>query len=202
MRRIAGLLTVMVLVAAPPPSAWAGDAETIEAINQAAAKLDRAFEQQDAATIKQLMTPDHVAVTPYYDGPQSIDDQIASLPDLKYGQTILGEVAVRVLDPTLAQRSFSAELDGTFMGRPSGAWRCQPFGEIGATTLDFTVPTADKSHAEIGRLDFKLTYDAASKSLRGTATLYFVPLGQDPLAVGELKDGGQFDITGQRVAAP
>jgi hypothetical protein len=38
--------------------------------------------------------------------------------------------------------------------------------------------------------------------LNGTATLYLVPLGQDPLAAGELKDGRQFDITGQRVAAP
>lgn len=293
MRRIAGLLSLVVLIAAPLSAAWAGDAETVEAINQAAAKLDRAFEQQDAATIKQLMTADHVAVTPYYDGPQSIDDQIASLPDLKYEQTNLGEVDVALLGADLAQRSFSAALDGTFKGKPiprqvfvselwvkgeggwqekfyqvtamrhagkhgackgvagtyltknvmkdgsaggftsrslitlgrgglvlftdsgeggeagfapftdgRGAWRCLPTGEIGATTLDFTVPTADKARAEIGRLDFKLTYDAAGKTLTGTATLYLVPLGQDPLVAGELKDGRQFDITGQRVVAP
>jgi hypothetical protein len=239
------------------------------------------------------MTPDHVAVTPYYDGPQSIDDQIASLPDLKYEQTNLGEVAVALLGPDLAQRSFSAALDGTFKGKPiprqvfvselwvkgeggwqekfyqvtamrhagkhgacrgvagtyltknvmkdgsadgftsrslitldrgglvlftdsgeggetgfapftdgRGAWRCLQNGEIGATTLDFTAPTADKPAAEIGRLDFKLTYDSGGKSLSGTATLYLVPLGQDPLVAGELKDGRQFEITGQRVAAP
>jgi ketosteroid isomerase-like protein len=293
MRTIAGLLAVMVLVAAPPSAARAGDAETIEAINQAAAKLDRAFEQQDAATIKQLMTPDHVAVTPYYDGPQLIDDQIASLPDLKYEQTNLGEVAVALLGPDLAQRSFSAALDGTFKGKPiprqvfvselwvkgeggwqekfyqvtamrhagkhgacrgvagtyltknvmkdgsadgftsrslitlgrsglalftdsgeggeagfapftdgRGTWRCLPNGEIGATTLDFTVPTAGKPDAEIGRLDFKLVYDPASKTLTGTATLYLVPLGQDPMVKANLKDGREFEITGQRVEAP
>jgi ketosteroid isomerase-like protein len=293
MRILAVVFSLIALAAAGISAARAGDAETIDAINQAAAKLDKAFEQQDAATIKQLMTPDHVAVTPYYDGPQSVDDQIASLPDLKYEQTNLGEVAVALLGPDLAQRSFSAELDGAFKGRPflrqvfvselwvkgdggwqekfyqvtamrhggrhgacrgvagtyltrnvmkggsadsftsrslitlgrgglvlftdsgeggeagfapftegRGAWRCQPFGEIGATTLDFTVPTASKSHAEIGRLDFKLTYDAAGQTLRGAATLYLIPLGQDPLAAGELKDGRQFEITGQRVAAP
>ena len=83
-----------------------------------------------------------------------------------------------------------------------GAWRCLPNGEIGATTLDFTEPTAAKPDAEIGRLDFKLSYDVGGKSLSGTATLYLVPLGQDPLAAGELKDGRQFEITVQRVAAP
>jgi ketosteroid isomerase-like protein len=114
MRAIAGFLAVMVLLAVPPSASWAGDADTIEAINQAAAKLDRAFEQQDAATIKQLMTPDHVAVTPYYDGPQSVDEQIASLPDLKYAQTNLTEPSVTLLGPDAALRRFTAKLEGGY----------------------------------------------------------------------------------------
>jgi hypothetical protein len=61
-----------------------------------------------------------------------------------------------------------------------------------ATTLDFTAPTAESPKAEIGRLDFELTYDAASKTINGTATLYLVPLGSDPLVAGALKDGRQF----------
>lgn len=290
MRRLAGVIWLMFLAAAHS-AAWADDAATIEAINQAAAKLDQAFERQDEAAIKQLMTPDHIAVTPYYDGPQSVDDQIASLPDLKYGQTILGKVGVTVLSPQLAQRSFSAALDGTFKGRPiprqvfvselwakgeggwqekfyqvtatghagkhgackgvsgtyltkntaknggadsftsrslltlgraglvlftdsgeggesgfapftdgRGAWQCLPDSTIVATTLDFTEPKAGA--ADIGRLDFKLRYDGEAKSVSGTATLYLVPLGQDPLAAGELKDGREYDIAGQRVAAP
>jgi hypothetical protein len=71
-----------------------------------------------------------------------------------------------------------------------------------ATTLDFTAPTAESPKAEIGRLDFELTYDAASKTINGTATLYLVLLGSDPLVAGALKDGRQFAITGQRVEAP
>ncbi len=45
----------------------------------------RAFEQNDKAAIKALMTPDHISVTPYYDGPQTTDDQIASLPESMRG---------------------------------------------------------------------------------------------------------------------
>jgi hypothetical protein len=30
------------------------------------------------------MTADHIAVTPYYSAPQSVAEQIASLPELKY----------------------------------------------------------------------------------------------------------------------
>jgi hypothetical protein len=86
-----------------------------------------------------------------------------------------------------------------------GTWRCvSGEGEApkaSATTLDFTAPTAESPKGGIGRLDFELTYDAASKTIDGTATLYLIPLGSDPLVAGALKDGRQFAITGQRVEA-
>jgi uncharacterized protein (TIGR02246 family) len=96
----------------------ADDAGTIAAVNAAAEALDKAFEQQDAKAIAALMTPDHVAVTPYYDGPQSTAEQIASLPDLKYEQETLDEPKVTLLGPDAAIRTFSAELKGTYKGRP------------------------------------------------------------------------------------
>jgi hypothetical protein len=65
--------------------ALANEAETIKAINASSNELDKAFEQNDKAAINALMTPDHISVTPYYDGPQTTDDQIASLPELKWG---------------------------------------------------------------------------------------------------------------------
>jgi hypothetical protein len=68
--------------------------------------------------------------------------------------------------------------------------------------LDFTTPTAEAPKAEIGRLDLDLTYDAASKTIKGTATLRLVPLGSDPLTPGEIGSGRQFEIVGQRVEAP
>ena len=69
----------MIAAAAGPFRAEAADADTIAAINASSNALDKAFGERDIETIRALMTPDHVTVTPYYDGPQSVDDQIASL---------------------------------------------------------------------------------------------------------------------------
>jgi hypothetical protein len=102
MRILAAVFFLMMLAAVGCFQAQASDADTVEAVNQAAADLDKAFEKQDVETVKKLMTPDHVAVTPYYDGVQTVADQIASLPDLKYGQTVIGEVTVELLDSDAA----------------------------------------------------------------------------------------------------
>jgi hypothetical protein len=67
--------------------------------------------------------------------------------------------------------------------------------------LDLTTPTAKQPKADIGRLDFDLAYDPASKTIKGTATLRLVPLGSDSLAPGE-GGGRRFEIQGQRVEAP
>jgi len=93
------------------------DVATIEAIDNAVAELDEAFEAQDAAAIKARMTPDHVAVTHYYRKPQTVDEQIASLPELKYKQTERSEPKVVLLGPDAAMRTLTAKFDGTFDGR-------------------------------------------------------------------------------------
>jgi hypothetical protein len=81
-----------------------------------------------------------------------------------------------------------------------GSWRCIDANKLHAVTLDFTTPTAEAPKADIGRLDFELAYDAGSKTIKGTATLRFLPLGSDPLAAGG-GNGRQFEIVGQRVEA-
>lgn len=118
MRKITAILSLMILVAVGASRAEAGDADTIAAVNASSNALDKAFGERDIATIKALMTPDHVTVTPYYDGPQSVDDQIASLPELDYGQTIVGEPSVALLGPDVALRTFIADLKGSFKGKP------------------------------------------------------------------------------------
>ena len=117
MRTRAALFTAMILVALPVGS-WAGEVETVEAIDNAAGMLDEAFEKQDAAAIKALTTPDHLAVTPYYQEPRTVEQQIVSLPDLKYDQTNLSEPAVTMLGPDAAMRRFTARLDGSYQGKP------------------------------------------------------------------------------------
>jgi ketosteroid isomerase-like protein len=115
-KRSLAILLGLCLIAGISP-AHAGDAETIAAVNKASATLDAAFESRNAEAIKAMMTPDHEAVTPYYDGPQSVAAQIESLPDLKYEQTIVGETRVELLGADAAMRTFEARLDGTYKGK-------------------------------------------------------------------------------------
>ena len=36
--------------------------------------------------------PDHITVTPYYEGPQTVEDQLDSLGEYDCSQTIVGDV--------------------------------------------------------------------------------------------------------------
>ncbi len=109
---------LVVAVATLARPALAEDAATIAAVNAAETALDDAFGRRDEASIRALMTPDHITVTPYYDGIQTVDDQIASLDELDYGATIIGEPSVMFLSPDVAVRSFMAEMHGSFRGKP------------------------------------------------------------------------------------
>ncbi len=117
MRKIAAVFCLMIL-AVTTACSQPSDVATIEAIDTAAAELDEAFETGDAETIKSLMTPDHVAVTPYYGAPQSVAEQIASLGDFEYAQTDAGEPTVTLLGPDVAIRTGIVELKGSYQGKP------------------------------------------------------------------------------------
>ena len=112
------MVALALALGAPAGPALAEDAATIAAVNAAENALDDAFGRRDEATIRALMTPDHITVTPYYDGVQTVDDQIASLGDLDYRETIIGEPRVMFLAPDVAVRTFVAELHGSFRGNP------------------------------------------------------------------------------------
>jgi ketosteroid isomerase-like protein len=117
MRKLLAALSFLILAAiagCDQPS----DVATTEAVDNAAAELDEAFAAQDAAAIKARVTPDHVAVTYYSRKPQTVDEQIASLPELKYTQTDASEPKVVLLGPDVAMRTLITKFDGTFKGRP------------------------------------------------------------------------------------
>ena len=116
MRKLILSVLTFVLVAGIA-SAHAGEPATVAAINAASAALDDAFERQSAEDIKRMMTADHLAVTPYYETPQTAAQQIATLPELKYKQTNTGEVKVVVLGPDAGMRTFTARIDGTYKGK-------------------------------------------------------------------------------------
>ena len=121
MRSLATFCLAVLMIASLSP-ALASESETIKAINESSNALDTAFEKNDKAAIKALMTPDHISVTPYYDGPQTTDDQIASLPELKWDLKIVGDVKVSLLGDNAALRTFhrrpQRQLQGqTFAGK-------------------------------------------------------------------------------------
>ena len=116
MRKLVAMLSLLVLIGLGALPADAADVDAA-AVNAAAKALDNAFVSGDPAEIKKLMTADHVSVTPYYDGPQTTDQQIASLPELKWTETIEGSVKVSALGPDAAMRNFISTLKGTFQGK-------------------------------------------------------------------------------------
>jgi hypothetical protein len=113
----AALASLVAFLIGGMTSVRADDARTIGAINKAAAQLDDAFVHGNPKEIRGAMTSDHLAVTPYYDGPQSADAQIASLGDLHYSQKTLDGPHLTLLGPDAALRTFTAEFVGTFKGK-------------------------------------------------------------------------------------
>ena len=113
--RLTALLTVIFLSF---PAFADNMVATVEGIDDVVGRLDEAFAEQDAETIKSLMTPDHVAVLPYRAGPQSLDDLVETLPELKLKQTDLSEPSVVMLGPDHAMRTLTAKFKGSFAGKP------------------------------------------------------------------------------------
>ena len=112
------LIAVSILIyAGMGACAQENDVAAIEAVDDVVGRLDEAFEAQDAATVRSLMTADHVVVAPYYGAPQSVDEVIASLPDLKFRQTDLSEPEVVLLGPKAAMRTLTAKVEGSFKGK-------------------------------------------------------------------------------------
>lgn len=115
MLRSAAILALLFLaVPAERVAAQSSDAETITAIYTASGALHEAFVVKNADSIRALMAYDHIAVTPYYDGPQTVDEIIASLSDLDYKETVVVEPSVALLTPRVALRTHVANWTGTF----------------------------------------------------------------------------------------
>ena len=118
MQKISAIVSVLIVSALVTFAARAGDADEIAGHQQGRFRARCRFRKRRRHHRQAADDSDHSAVTPYYDGPQSVADQVASLPDLKYAQTIVGDVSVAMLGPDTALRSFTAELSGSFKGRP------------------------------------------------------------------------------------
>ena len=112
--RVLIVLLAMVFGAA---AAFGSDADR-EAIIAAKTKLDQAFQDNDAETIRAMMTDDHVAITTFYGGPKTVSEQIDTLKDLKAEFFDFSETVLTFLNDDTAWIRFENSYRGTFMGEP------------------------------------------------------------------------------------
>lgn len=102
------------------PSARAQQPAAAE-IEKALGVLNQAFAKGDPRAISALMTDDHVAITPYYGGPQTRDEQIKSLPALKLEEYKPGKTKVRMLGEDTALVTYELAMKGAYKGKPVAA---------------------------------------------------------------------------------
>jgi len=89
----------------------------IKEVEAAADALNAAFKTHDAATIRALMTPDHVAITPY-GGLQRVKDQLRTLPELKYEVYSTGPMSATVSGDDCVILNYTLKTKGTYRGKP------------------------------------------------------------------------------------
>lgn len=106
-------------------------------IQKAINTLNEAFEKRDTEALQRLMTPDHIAITPYYGGPKTGAEQIKSLDDLRLSEYGSDKMKFTPLDKNTVLITYPLTQKGTFRGkaiaprsfasavwvRRDGAWR-------------------------------------------------------------------------------
>jgi ketosteroid isomerase-like protein len=113
--KIVWVLAAIVLVAA---GAGKDDEGAVKEIQQAMRNLNEAFAKGQPDAIKRLTTDDHVAITPYYGGPQTRAEQLKNLADLKVPDYVPGETSVTLLTKDVALVTYPLSQKGTYKGKP------------------------------------------------------------------------------------
>lgn len=116
MRRLASVLAVLTFVQLQGTSIVSAD--TIEDVRAAMNALNRAFEKQDAAAIERMTTPNHLATKPYLGTPQSVAEEVESLPELTIRYFDLTDIKITLVSPDAAVATHESSLSGTFKGKP------------------------------------------------------------------------------------
>jgi uncharacterized protein (TIGR02246 family) len=111
-----GLLAAALAIAACP--AFADDAADIAAIEAQRTALGQAYEDGNGEAIRGLMTPDQRSVTFVYDGPQTVDEQVATLKDLKVEVYDAIPPTVDMLGPDAALITTEQSYRGSYKGNP------------------------------------------------------------------------------------
>lgn len=113
MKKWLALLALGLLVGADKPK----DDPAVKEVEKAITVLNEAFHTRDAGKIKELMTEDHLAVTPYYGGPLDRAGQVKSLADLQLTEYSAGKMRVTMLGKDAALVTYSLTQKGKFKGK-------------------------------------------------------------------------------------
>jgi len=95
----------------------AGEA-SITKLKSAIDQLNRGFETNNAEVVDRLLTPEHIAVTPYYGGPKSRAEQIRTLADHKFTEYTSGKMQIQLLNKETALITYPLTLKGSYQGKP------------------------------------------------------------------------------------
>lgn len=81
-------------------------------------KLNVAFKENDEAAIRALVTDNHIAVTPFYERPFTLTEQIKALGDSKLTKYSTGAMNFNRLADDVVHVTFPVTLQGTYRGKP------------------------------------------------------------------------------------
>jgi len=97
-------------------------ADPVSEVESAIERLNDAFQQRDVVKARSLMTPNHVAITPFA-GKQQLEEQLRTLPDLKYDQYSAGPMSATTISDTCVLLTYPLQVKGSYQGKALPA-RC------------------------------------------------------------------------------
>jgi Domain of unknown function (DUF4440) len=112
------LLPLIALSLQVPIAGEAEEASEIAALQAAMDSLGQAFISEDVTAIKALVTPDHIAIGPTYDGPVLIDEQIALFERIALNEWVPTGRDITFLSDTVAMTTFGLSIDGAMDNEP------------------------------------------------------------------------------------
>jgi ketosteroid isomerase-like protein len=98
-------------------SATADEAATIAEVKAAVEEIEKAFVDQDVATIKSMFTPDHVSIAERYGGAVLLPEQLETIDALKRTTFDLTPLDVKLIGADAALVTYAQSYSGTFQGK-------------------------------------------------------------------------------------
>lgn len=97
--------------------ATADEAESIAAVKAAVAKIEKAFAEQDTATIASMFTPDHISIATRYGGAVRLPDQLDTIPVLERTTSGVSPLKVTLFREDAALVNYEQTYSGTYDGK-------------------------------------------------------------------------------------